>query len=319
MSCARKQSVEALRDGRLPADEQRELERHLLSCPDCAAEDRALDVLQDRLRAAKPELPDELALRRLRRRVLEDPAPAPSRRSRPRLVLAAAPSRPRFVLASAAAAAAAAVAVAALLAMRFAPSSSSSSSSPPASPPVEPVEPVATHVEATDEGGARWSAFDEGPLRRIDLLEGSLALRVDRPPGGRRVVVRVPDGEIEDVGTEFHVQVSGGRTTAVRVDRGSVVLHLDGMPAHTLGAGETWKRPPPPPPPPPIASSPAPAPSAAARPASSDDGEEDRAYVEIVRLLREDRTAEARAAARAYMQRFPNGFRRAEVERVIGR
>jgi hypothetical protein len=41
--------------------------------------------------------------------------------------------------------------------------------------------------------------------------------------------------------------------------------------------------------------------------------EEDQAYLHIVSLLNAHRLTEARAAAKDYLLRFPNGFRREEV------
>lgn len=292
MSCPRTSAIEALRDGRLPEDERVELELHVHECADCAEEDRELGALSARLRIETAEVPDRVMLERIREKVLAPPAPRP-RTSRAAWLLAAA--------------------VVTLIVWRLSPRAAETATAPAPPPP-------ATRVDAVDEGGARWSTSDEGSMRRIDLLEGALALRIDRPPGGHRVVVRVPDGEIEDVGTEFHVQVAGGHTNAVRVDHGAVVLRLEGAPPRAIHAGESWVRsvPEPPAPAPPPSRSPAaiaPRPSASAR--TVDDGEEDRAYVEILRLLREDRPAEARLAARRYLERFPTGFRRAEVERVL--
>jgi hypothetical protein len=36
----------------------------------------------------------------------------------------------------------------------------------------------------------------------------------------------------------------------------------------------------------------------------------------VIALVREGRSDEARLAARAYLKRFPNGFRRTEVETI---
>jgi len=40
---------------------------------------------------------------------------------------------------------------------------------------------------------------------------------------------------------------------------------------------------------------------------------EDTKYIEIVDLVRAGKTSEARAAARDYLERYPNGFRKLEV------
>jgi hypothetical protein len=41
------------------------------------------------------------------------------------------------------------------------------------------------------------------------------------------------------------------------------------------------------------------------------------AYLQIIALLHEGRDSEARQAARAFLARHPNGFRRVEVQRVL--
>jgi hypothetical protein len=46
---------------------------------------------------------------------------------------------------------------------------------------------------------------------------------------------------------------------------------------------------------------------------------EDDAYLQIVELLRSGRAPEARAKAAQYLTRFPNGFRRLEVEKIAQR
>jgi hypothetical protein len=64
----------------------------------------------------------------------------------------------------------------------------------------------------------------------------------------------------------------------------------------------------------------------AARPTSADStaavvddsAAEDAAYLRILALCREDRTEEVRIAARHYLTNFPNGFRRIEVESLVG-
>jgi hypothetical protein len=58
---------------------------------------------------------------------------------------------------------------------------------------------------------------------------------------------------------------------------------------------------------------------AALPPAVVDDGAaEDVAYLRVLALWRENRTEEVRSAARQYLMNFPNGFRRIEVEGLVG-
>jgi TolA-binding protein len=71
------------------------------------------------------------------------------------------------------------------------------------------------------------------------------------------------------------------------------------------------------------ASHPADATATVARKESRDEDEarnaEDAEYVRIIALLKESRIAEARALSEDYLRRFPDGFRRKEVEGVARR
>ncbi|HEY3666761.1 MAG TPA: hypothetical protein VGL19_12200, partial [Polyangiaceae bacterium] len=88
---------------------------------------------------------------------------------------------------------------------------------------------------------------------------------------GRRVIVAVPDGQIEDLGTVFDVRVSDGHTTHVAVSEGRVSVHLAGLAPLSLGSGEAWDAPVPTPTasaPTPASSGPASALTVSARPAA---------------------------------------------------
>jgi TolA-binding protein len=102
---------------------------------------------------------------------------------------------------------------------------------------------------------ARWSRRTEQHVEKIVLESGSLSIRVQKARAARRVVVVLPDGELEDIGTTFSVSAAGARTTRVTVEEGSVVLRLRGARPIVLGAGDSWP--------------PSSAPSAAASPAPS--------------------------------------------------
>lgn len=69
-TCPRLFEVEALRDGRLAGAERASFERHLASCATCARETEAVDALGCALRASAPADVDELQLRRERVRLL---------------------------------------------------------------------------------------------------------------------------------------------------------------------------------------------------------------------------------------------------------
>src|SRR5262249_23323843 len=92
----------------------------------------------------------------------------------------------------------------------------------------------ASSVAAVEADTAIWRAVVEEAVENIDLSDGTLRLHVKRPPGGRRVIVRVPDGEIEDLGTIFHVVVREGRTASVGVDEGRVTIRIHGLAPLTI-------------------------------------------------------------------------------------
>jgi hypothetical protein len=190
-------------------------------------------------------------------------------------------------------------------------------------------------AEVFTEGGTvgRWSRRVSDGTEWIELAEGHFHLRVREHGPGERIAVQVPDGRIEDVGTLFDVVVSKVRTTRVVVEEGSVVLRLEGAPAVTLMAGQVWE-----PPHEAVADDVAPPPGPALHPASDvratgtgrghrhrseespnavDQRAEDEAYLNVIRLLHAARRNEARVAARDYLRRFPDGFRREEMRDVI--
>lgn len=206
-------------------------------------------------------------------------------------------------------------------------------------------------VEAT---GATWSRHDGSDATLIRLEDGALDLAVAHGAQARRLVVSVPDGEIDDIGTAFRIEVAHGQLRTVQVRDGAVVVRLLGGAPVFLVAGEHWDRPAAPPPPPvapaPIAPAPiAPAPVAphpsprASSPASelaaavrlldandlagataalrafiahhaTDPRAEDASYLLVIALDRRGDRTGAAVAARAYLERYPHGFRRAEVE-----
>jgi hypothetical protein len=208
--------AEAMRDGRLGDAERASFERHTKTCPACAREVQALDTLASALREMVPERTDELHVRRERTRLLaafDRDLLAPEPRSGP-------PSR----LVWPAAAAVLVAALALLWRARPAP--------PTALPPSSAV------VRADD--AAVWSERLDGDREQVLLERGALWIHVDHGSQHRRLVVLLPDGELEDTGTTFTVAAANGHTTRVTVEEGSVVLRLRGEPPVTIGSGETW-------------------------------------------------------------------------------
>ena len=303
--CHRSWEVEAARDGRLTGEARASFDAHAAACPSCRGAADGLESLANGLRGLGSAKLDEVSLRRLRGRVLE----AVDAEQTGRVEVAAGRAR------SSARVAALAVAVAVVAVVAF--------FSLPGSKAVGPVayERAAaraeTRVEVSAGAGARYTRTVSGDVERFDLFDGTLRLRVVRAAGSRRVLVKVPDGEIEDVGTTFEVLVRDGHTERVGVDEGRVVARLAALAPVTVEAGSVWTRsvvavavPPS------AANASAPVPNRASGKARPEADREDASYLEVLRLLREGREGEARSAAEAYVRSFPAGFRREEMDRV---
>jgi hypothetical protein len=216
-SCPRLFEAEALRDGRLGDAERASFERHLTACPTCLREVGALDALAEALRGPRSKgVADELRVRRERTRLLAAfdgmlVAPKRKRQLRHALIWPAA----------------AAALIAGLV----------------VSSRERHTVPIAdlTNAVVRPDGAAIWSERTEGDLEQVRLERGSLWIHVDHASGRRRrLVVVLPDGELEDTGTTFTVSAEAGHTTRVTVQDGSVTLRLPGHWAVSLGSGETW-------------------------------------------------------------------------------
>lgn len=229
-SCPRLFEVEALRDGRLDGAQATRFHSHLALCEVCTRETRALQDLADALRSQKNVDLDQLHVRRERTRLLAafDASLMPAPRSMAKLWL-------RW------AAVAALLSTLTALAFVFWPARPASSPLPGATF-TKPPEAVTVRADSN----ARWSRQVEAQLERITLVSGALSIRVDHGNSRRRLLVILPDGELEDIGTTFSVSADAGHTTRVTVEDGSVVLRLRGKPAIALGAGDSWSAPPPP-------------------------------------------------------------------------
>jgi hypothetical protein len=324
--CRRLWQVEAIRDGRLTGKLQADAELHLQTCRECQAEAHSLAQLSSSLQR-EANAGDEVALRRLRQAtlaradaILRGSQPSPARRNHSRLVVA-------FLLLLVVAGAGG------WLRLRQAPASAA-------------VQIQASHA-------ALWTRNTSGELESVDLTEGMLTLTVRHGAGTMRFIVRVPDGEIEDVGTKFRVWVSGKKTREIAVVEGGVVFRQKHAAPVMVRAGEVWSPEEAPALPLEVsarttdaaepramqseplerhASTPRhsakatgssgtasnAASSVSGAPSSVESGvsEEDLSYLRIVALLREQRSHEAQLAAHEYLRRFPSGFRRVEMARI---
>jgi hypothetical protein len=332
-ACPKLVDVEAAHDGRLDERARAAVAQHQRDCACCRSRADQLAGL-GALLAALPAPPrDTLAARRQQNRLLAAFGAA-------RAVRASSPHRWRGALALTGVAAAAAIAVTVhLVATDVDPPR------PAAASTASAVTVVATR--------ARWSRHDEGALTLVRLEDGELDLHVEHGAAPHHLIVSLPDGELEDLGTVFQVRVEAGRTVAVVVREGAVVMRRAGRPSVFLVAGDRW-----PPEPPPVAAAPpapvapvAPPPPHAIRvPAGSaaaaefraavalldagrnapavaalrafvahhpdDRRAEDASYLLVLALQRTGDAAATRDAAGAYLQRYPAGFRRAQVQAV---
>jgi hypothetical protein len=368
-ACSQTWKVEALRDGRLAGAEAQEFHRHAAACPVCEDLTRKLDDLGALLSALPVPERDAVGVRRDRQRLLEAAdaqALGPAGRWR----------TGRFMLACVGVAAMAAIGTVAL--RRGSPDKRPIETMIPPAPiaaaPSSAAEPAALprsfSVTVMQDAGARWTRQEDAHQVQIRLDEGTIGIAVAHGDGDKRLTFRVPDGEIEDLGTAFSVSVERAKTTHVVVTEGSIVLRLRGRDVVRLAAGESWERHVPggdraahaarvrhepragsdsdrgsSDTPGSTEELAAPAPSGCAEQSQWDEAmtdfqagryasaadrfgrfasncagdrrSEDATYLRVVALARAGRRDDARTAAQAYLNKFPNGFRRHESERFL--
>jgi hypothetical protein len=217
--CPRLFEAEAMRDGRLAGAERASFERHMTVCPACLREVQALETLAESLRMRSPDrtAADELHTRRERTRLLAAFDRALLAQEQPRNV------RHRLIWP----AVVSALVVAILLVL------------PRVRRPAEPRAHALSAVVRADSMSV-WAERTEGDLEDVVLERGALWIHVDHSSGEGRLLVALPDGELEDIGTTFMVSADDGHTTRVAVQEGHVVLRLRGQSAIALGPGDTW-------------------------------------------------------------------------------
>jgi hypothetical protein len=214
-----------MRDGRLTGRELASFGRHMSACRACAHEAKAVDELVEALRpdARLDDPADEIGVARARTRLLAD---------FDRALLAGGRRGARRWLLWSAAATTIACGVFFL-----------SLSRPLSLSRRRAVAPLATgaNVVIRPDVDTVWSRQTEGVAERIVLERGALAVHVEHTISRRgRLVVVLPDGELEDIGTTFTVSAADGHTNRVVVKEGSVLLRLLGRAPIALSAGQTW-------------------------------------------------------------------------------
>lgn len=334
--CQHLPAIELAHDGRLDEAAREALTEHVRGCEPCRAHRAALAALRTALDALPVPPSDAASIRRGRASLLEAATNSPTRTR-------------TFALAGLAATGVVGLVLAFGLHGRE--------------------HAAATSVMVRGDR-AVWSRHDEAGTTLVRLEDGELELQVAHGASPHRLVVSLPDGELDDLGTTFRVTVAHARTSEVAVREGAVVLRLVGRPPVFLVANERWVAPPlavteavPIAPPPPVrvpagtaasaprreVQTPAPAPVPPRPPPSSvatefatavrlfEDGKlaeaagalrdfvsrhesdphtEDARYLLVLALQRTGDLAAARDAASIYLERYPHGFRRAEVEEL---
>jgi len=224
-ACPRLFEAEAMRDGRLAGAELASFTRHATACAACRREVHALEALAEALRASPGTEAGADELHRLRQRTrlvaaFDAAMVAPLR----------GPGATLRMLRMLRPAAAAAMIAAALLFWRAR-----------SAPNADAAPSMVVHAAA----GTTWSRRAEGDRETIVLERGELAIHVDHARRNTRLIVALPDGELEDTGTTFTVSAADGRTTRVAVEEGSVLLRLRGRPPFAIGRAESWTPEPP--------------------------------------------------------------------------
>lgn len=213
-ACSRLWQVEALRDGALTGRGERDARTHLEVCEDCRAEAASLNSLAARLREC-PSRADDLGLRRLRQSTLLS-AHGELRarvRGRPRQLRTAAAIS--FLLGL----------LAFISIWRWKVQSNGGGSR--------------HRIEIEASNAAVWTRSSIAGIEYVDLADGMLSISV-KQASGARLIVRVPDGEIEDVGTRFRVWVDKGRTQQLAVSEGAVVFRRSQRATIELQANRVW-------------------------------------------------------------------------------
>lgn len=218
--CRETKAVEALHDGQLEPERAKALVAHVATCHDCAAEARRLADLTAALRALPGAEANATRVLAGRKRLL---------------AAAGSEGKRRWSLRGGVVAATAALALTVVV-FRVGRVHRGA----------EPVASVAggmseLELSVTPIGAAHWSRVSMLTTETLTLGDGALNVAVKRHDPRQRLVVELPDGELEDVGTVFSVSVAAGKTREVSVSEGSVALRLRGSPERRIVAGETFR------------------------------------------------------------------------------
>ena len=237
MTCRQTWKVEAVRDGQLAAPDSEMIASHVQVCMYCASENERLEQIGSAVRQIPVREPSPLVVRIQRRKLLEEAAQALPASGRFKSGIRTPAHPMRMVLAAAAA----------FVLVWAGVRQFSAKHEIVATPVPQPVNTdstmVASEIEVRAMPDTRWSQRSEPPVQLIALEQGALWTKITHKRPHPPVVFRVPDGQIEDIGTTFAVTVQNGQTQRVVVDEGAVLLRLNGMKEQRVTAPNTWVRP----------------------------------------------------------------------------
>jgi hypothetical protein len=207
--CPRAWEIEPAHDGRLSASAKRALQGHVESCAICRIEQTFVESLARALREADAPN-EELTARRLRQVVMQRARTARFKHVRwPAL----------------AGLGIGVLSVALLSALWLKPYGKRTS---------------AVTIRALSHD-AEWTRRVRGDAEYVDVRRGHVAFNVKHHADDLRLIVLVPDGKIEDLGTVFMLNTHAGHTERIVVTEGVIVFRRNHADAVAIRAGEVWR------------------------------------------------------------------------------
>lgn len=224
--CPRTTLVEALRDGRLGAQESASMERHLEGCSACAEFARDLAKIGDVVRAPFEKL-----------------TPLEHQRARVALLQKAAAQAPGKTTSNARNWGFGAVLAAAAVIVGFVAGTWNSSSNQVAValhigalPPIN----VETKLGFHPSDDARFTRNRTAERDELTLEHGAIDIRLPKIEDGKPFVVRTTDAQIAVRATAFRVEAENGKIRSVAVEQGTVEVQYAGFTA-VIPAGGSWR------------------------------------------------------------------------------
>lgn len=230
--CPRTALVEALRDGRLGAQEGASMERHLDGCSACAEFARDLAKIGEAVRAPIPS-----------NTVNEKVTPLEHQRARVALLQKAAAQAPGKTTSKGRTVAFGVLLAAAAMIVGFAGGTWNRSSNQiavalhfGALPKIEMGSQLGFHPSED----ARFTRNRSANLDELTLEHGTIDIKLPKIEEGKRFVVRTTDAQIEVRATAFRVEAEKGKIRSVAVEQGTVEVQYAGFTA-VIPSGGSWR------------------------------------------------------------------------------